>query len=212
MKQKVSFFRTQHPFIMLIPGLWALGFAFMGAYGMSDGFTTWNVPFWEYELGLGLFVAVFLLIWYSFPLSIFWISMTGLQQVCIVGDEVRFCFGPLVLRRLPFSEIKTVIRTGDDGPPPSYSIFTTKSNHRKPWRLVLSTIPAEELRLQSRSFREKRKTKNQTLRMADHAAASNRTVQDYIARRFFLNRLWLEWSPEAEEALRKHLTTTIFIL
>jgi hypothetical protein len=212
MKQKISFFRARYPFITLIPGLWALGFAFMGAYGMSDGFTTWHLPFWKYELGPGLFIAVFLLVWFSIPLSIFWMAMTSIQQVRIEADEVLFCLGPLVLRRLPFSEIKTVIRTGDDGPPPSYSIFTTRSNYRKPWRLVLSTIPAEELRLQSRSFREKRKMKNQTLRMADHATASNRTVRDYIAKRFSLNRLWLEWSPEAEEALREHLTTTIFIL
>lgn len=199
--------RYRGPAVAGLMGFFGIGFIFTAVYGMSDGFTDWAFPVWEMEPGLAAFVTVFLLLWFSFALFWTWMAFRPLQTVLITGGEVRFCLGPLVFRRIPVTEIRAVIRTNvgngrswnpQYGPPPA--------------RLILSRVPVEELRERSRDLRLRRKRDDQDLRLGDHIRVPDETVKAYVGSTFRENRLYLEWTPEAQQMLRENLSTAVFLL
>lgn len=181
-------------------------------HSLTDGFTAWKLPVWEMKPALGIFVTVFVTLWFSFVLCFASLLFLALERVHIVDEEVQIRIGPIVLRRLLFMDIKTVIRTGGDLSLASQSPLAIPSQMKKQRRLVLSTVPAEDLREMSRSFWVKQKIRKHNLRMKDGTKVPNQAVKRYIERRLLFQRFWLEWTPEAEETLRKHLTTSVFIL
>lgn len=90
----------------------ALGFLIMGTWGMSDGFTDWKLPFWKMDLGMGIFLFCFLLLWYAIPIWAMLHMRQAFQTIRLDWQEVRLCVGPIVLRRIPCRRIRSVIRTG----------------------------------------------------------------------------------------------------
>ena len=181
-------------------------------HSLTDGFTTWKLPVWEMKPALGIFVTVFVTLWFSFVLCFASLLFLALERVHIVDEEVQIRIGPIVLRRLLFMDIKTVIRTGGDLSLAPQSPLAIPSQMKKQRRLVLSTVPAEDLREMSRSFWVKQKIRKHNLRTKDGTKVPNQAVKRYIERRLLFQRFWLEWTPDAEETLRKHLTTSVFIL
>ena len=199
--------RYRIPAIAGVMGLFGICFIFTGLYGMSDGFTEWQLPVWEMEPGLAIFITVFLLVWYGFAFFLTWMAFSPLQTVRIIGGEVQFCLGPLVFRRIPISEIRTVVRTNVS------SGWNQNSRYSPPpSRLILSRVPVEELRERSMDLQTRRRMKNQELHIGDHTRVRDETVKAYLGSTFRENRLFLEWSPEAQQLLRENLTTAVFLL
>lgn len=199
--------RYRAPAVAGLMGFFGIVFIFTALHGMTDGFVKWPFRVWEMEPGPAIFITVFLLAWYGFALFWTWLAFRPLQTVRITGGEVQFCLGPLVFRRIPVTEIRTVIRTNvgngwdrrePHGPPPS--------------RLILSRVPVEELRERSMDLQTRRKRNRQDLRLGDHARVPDETVKAWVGSTFRENRLFLEWTPEAELLLRENLTTAVFLL
>lgn len=211
-RQKKTYPRMNEPLQCILAGGWAAALLCLGVWGLTDGFTTWRLPFWKMELGWGIFIALFLAVWFTIPLFIARLLILGLQQVRIDQEEVQLCIGPFVLRRLHFSQIRTVVRTGGDMSEWPMTPLRTTYPKKKKRNLVFCTEDAEEIRKRSRSAKVKRKADWQRLRMEDQKNASNEEVKRYFERRMLFVPFWMEWSTDAEETLRKRLTTTVFIL
>jgi hypothetical protein len=193
-------------------------FMFCAAIDSLTGrFTTWKLPVWKMDLGGALFVTVFMLLWLGFVGSFARLFFLALETVEVTREAVRIKIGPLVIRRMDLDCIKTVIRTGDEHPPYPTDVLgfgmPYDSNQKySTWKLVLSSIQAEELREMSLSLEQKRLQKRQMQRMGNKEKDAARRIKRYMRRNFLKNRFWLEYSEEAEEALRKYLTTTVFIV
>lgn len=217
-KNYKTFPRVSDPLILILFGGWGLFIAGSAIWGISDGFTDWKLPFWRMDLWGGLFIAVFMLFWFGFIGVIVWFALRPLQQVRVAPEEVSIWFGPICLQRLIVAEIKTVVATGQKTAYCGNTLrerimpIVSASSTEKRGKLILSTISAEELREQSRSLPDKQRLRLQALHMGDELRVSDRTVKHYIQKNHLLNRFWVEWTPQAEEILRKQLTTTVFIL
>lgn len=217
-KNYKTFPRVSDPLILILAGGWALFIAGSAIWGISDGFTDWRLPIWRMELGPALFVTVFMLAWFGFVGWFVWFGLRPLQHVRVTPEELSIWLGPICLRRLMTAQIKTVVSVGKKTPycgntlqerlVPNASVFFTG----KRGKLILSTIPAEELREQSRSLPDKQRLRLQALHIGDELRVSDQSVKRYMQKNFSMNRFWIEWTPQAEEILRKQLTTTVFIL
>ena len=204
--------RTNSPLVNVVAGGIGLGMVCIGIWGMSDGLTTWRLPFWKMEFPYGLIVGAFLLVWYSIPLSIGRNFLPGLETIHITQEEIRCQLGPIVLWRLSFTDIHTVIRTGSPvskGPAPPPYVLRTKKKFR---HIIFSTRAAEELREECRDWKAKRRARNSQFRMGHRKLTSDQQVKRWFERRLLLTRFRMEWTEEAEEILRQRLTTTTFIL
>lgn len=194
------------PAIMVVFGAWGMMILCMALWGISDGFTTWRLPFWKMDFGPGLFVLVFLMLWFGVIFHVVWYALLPLHRVKITSDEVRICLGPVTLHRLSLMDVKTVVQTGENKrflQPLPLAYFRSRPVYggRKASRLVLMTVSSEELRERARD----RKT-------VEMSTVPDRRVREYTAKAFFHNRFWLEWSAEAEKELRKYLPFSGFIL
>lgn len=198
------FWREEH---LLIGGGWSVLSLLMVAESWTDGFTRWDPP----SMVNGSLVMECILIGAAVAILIF-VALPVLETIHITQEEVLCRLGPIVLWRLPFSEIRTVIRTGspvsDSSAPPKYIPYTEKKFRH----LVFSTVEAEELRLRCRGLETKNRDRKGRFRMESRKLATNEEVKRYFKRRLFLLRHRMEWSEDAENALRQRLTTTTFIL
>lgn len=211
-KDRKIYPKMNHPLACLVLGGWACFLLGAALWGMSDGFTKWLLPFWKLSVREGLFVAAVLVAWFGMALLFCRLLILGLEFVVIDREEVKFCLGPIVLRRLHFSEVSTVIRTGGDlsewPQTPLRSIYPKKKSRN----LVFSTKTEEELRTASRTQTSKRKANKQQVRMQDPKMATNQEVKRYFERRMLITPFWMEWSTDAEVTLLSRMTTTVFIL
>lgn len=195
--------RVYDPPFTLVFAAWGMMMICMAIWGISDGFTTWKLPVWEMELGPGIFVTLFMGFWFGFILFLVSLCLRPLHRVKISPEEIRICLGPIVLRRISTLDILTVVRTGELPPLvrlASYRYAPKYAHIPKAWRLVLSTVPTEQLRENARNAATR-----------DMHTVPNSRVCKYMERAFFQNRFWLEWSKEAEAALRKALPSAVFI-
>lgn len=181
-----------HPAAALM-ALWGIGFVFMAIYGMSGGFTTWYLPVWEMELFPAIFVSAFLIVWYGFAFFWIWMALRPLQTVRLDGKEVMICFGSMVLRRMEYTEVKTVILTAEQGQ------LSRGRYHAAPRRLILSDKTMEELL--EKAGRSCTSCKNPEL-----------YIRNYLRYRWKENGFFLEWTEEVEGILREQLTTSVFIM
>lgn len=193
-------------------GGWACFMLGLGVWGISDGFTTWKLPFWNMPFGIGLFIAVFQLVWFGGVLAGCRLLILGMEFIVMDQEEIKFCVGPVVLRRLHFSEIKTVVRTGGDMSEWPQTPLRSTYPKKKTRNLVFSMETADELRMRSRNWHNKRKAKKQQVRMMDQKSATNEEVKRYFERRMLFTPYWMEWCTDAEATLRANMTTTTFIL
>lgn len=211
-RQRKTYPRMNNPLGCIMIGGWAMMMFCVAVWGMSDGLTTWKLPFWRMDLGAGIFIAVFLLIWYGLVLFAVRLLFLGLEQVRIDREEVQLCLGPIVLRRLHFSEILTVVRTGGDMSEWPVTPLRTAYPQKKKRNLVFCTENADEVRERSRRLKNRRKANLQQIRMQDQKKATNQEVKRHFERRMLITPFWMEWSSDAENTLRERLTTTVFIL
>lgn len=211
-RQEKIYPRMNNPLACVMFGGWGAMILCMGIWGMSDGLTTWSLPFWRMEFGPGLFIAMFLLLWYGILLALVRRLILGLEWIKISQEEVRLYFGPFLIRRLYFSEIRTVVRTGGDMSECPETPLRSAGPKKKKRDIVFCTADAEELRMRSRSAKSRRKADRQQLRMRDVKKATNQEVKRYFERRMLITPFWMEWSTAAEETLMERLTTTVFIL
>ena len=181
-----------HPAAALM-AVWGIGFLFMAVYGMSGGFTTWYLPVWEMEQPAAIFVAAFLCVGYGFVLFWIWMALRPLQTVRLNGTEVKICLGPLVLRRMEYAEVRTIILTSAE---PRFVRGRYQSNPR---RLILSDKTVDDL-----------------MEKAGVSAFSCRNpelyIRNYLRYRWKEKRFFLEWTEENEGILREILTTSAFIV
>lgn len=218
LRQDVILPREKFSVIPLFFAGWGLFIMGMAVVGITDNFTTWKLPVWKMNFGAAIFITLFMTAWFGLLSFVVGISLRGVQQVRITDEEVRICLGPVVLKRLSLMQVKSVVRTGDILP--AYGArslaWVPRNRHgaevREPDRLILCTVPAEELREMSRSFLEKQKMRSQLQRMQDRSIVSNAAVKKHIRKNLRINRFWLEYTPEAEAVLRKHLTSATFIM
>ena len=172
----------------------SIGWMFFEALSdFTEEFTV--LPFSDWS-GFGIFANLFMIMWFCLLGSVALSGLHGLHTVQISREGVRIKLGPITIRDLDVTEIKTVVRIA----------------YKNSSRLVLLTDTAEELREKSRSFADKRKLRHQDLRMKDHARVADNVVKGYVSRNLWKNRFWMEWSSDLERELRKNLTTTIFIV
>ena len=215
--------KTFHRVRQRIPYLGVGGMAIFMFYSalesFTEGFTTLRLSVWEKDAGLALFVTLFMLFWFGFAGGFARLFFLALETVEVTPEEVRIKIGPLVVRKMHLTEIKTVVRTGDELPPyPSMaealssSSYSNSGKEYSTWKLVLSKIPAEELKEMSLSAKQKTIQKNQMERMANRDAEHHRRIKRYMKRSLLKNRFWIEYSSSLEETLRKYLTTTVFIV
>ena len=184
---------------------------------LTGHFTTWKLPVWKMDLGGALFVTGFMLVWFGFVGSFARLFFLALETEEVTRESIRIKIGPLVIRRMDMDCIKTVIRTGDEYPsyPTDFLGFGMPfdSNQKySTWKLVFSPIRAEELQEMSLSLKQKRLQKRQMQRMGNKDRDSAKRIKRYMRRNMLKNRFWMEYSKEAEEVLRKYLTTTVFIV
>ena len=196
--------RDEH---LLIGGGCSAMFLIMVAVSWTDSFTRWDPP----SMVNGSLVMECILIG-AVAAYLMFFALPVVETIHITQEEVLCRLGPIVLWRLPFSEIRTVIRTGspvsDSSAPPKYILYTEKKFRH----LVFSTVEAEELRLRCRDLETKNRDRKGRFRMESRKLATNEEVKRYFKRRLFLLHHRMEWSEAAEAALRQRLTTTIFIL
>lgn len=160
-----------------------VAFLSVALWGMSDGFTEWKLPFWEYEQPMGIFVFCFLLVWFSIPVGILIHMSQAFQTIRLDREELRLCIGPWVLRRIPCRKVRTVVRTG-------ISPFPVRRGTRgHEYWLVLCTDDLKTL--QGDMSLEKLKNK------LDRGRTPGTLVVD--------------WSSELEEALHRVLRYAVFV-
>lgn len=181
-----------HPAAALM-ALWGIGIVFMAIYGISGGFTTWYLPVWEMEWYTAIFVTVFMSVWFGFAFFWTWMALRPLQTVRLDGNEVKICFGPLVLRRMGYTEIRTVVLTAE-------RFRLSRGQYRSdPRRLILSDKTVEELL--EKAGVSGNSCKNQEL-----------YIRNYLRYHWKEKRFFLEWTEEVEGILREKLTTSVFIV
>lgn len=208
-----KFPRTNIPEEGFLAGGMGLGIMCMGIWGITDGLTKWRLPFNQTNIWGSIVGLLFEIVWFGFLWFVFGRRFfPSLQTIHISGEEVRCQLGPIVLWRLPFSEIHTVIRTGspvaDSHAPPKYVRYTEKRFRH----LVFSTVGPGELRHRCRSLEAKNRDRAGRFRMEHRMQATNEEIKRWHERRLLFLRRRMEWTEEAESALRKQLTTTTFIL
>ena len=172
---------------------------------MTDEFTTWKLPVWDMEPEAAAMTMVFLCIWYGVPLAMIWRFFRQFQTVRISREEVRFCMGSVVFRRIPLGEICTVVQS---------NVRTAGWDYRygvPPSRMIFSRIPVDELRERSRGLQLTRKMKHQELRLGDPVRVRDETVKSYLGSTWLENRDYMEWNAEAALILRKLHPTATFI-
>lgn len=150
-----------------------------------------------------IFVTVLLVCWFSIVGSGLLLSLTGLHTVRIGHGEIQICLGRLVLRRISCEQVKTV----------GTSIFAAQRgvNPSCLYLLVLSPHSADTLNEKGqKSLRSMNAHRNAPYAMhpltGPFAAA-----RAYLLNHYLGSLLWMEYSPEAEAALRQTLTTTQFL-
>lgn len=159
-------------------------FLFVAVWGMSDGFTEWKLPFWEYEPAMGIFIFCFLLVWFSIPIGLLIYMSQAFQTIRLDREEVRLCIGPWVLRRIPCREIRTVVRTGIS----PFPVGRGTRGHQ--YWLVLCT---DDLR---------------TLQ----GDMSLERLKDRLDKGRTPGTLVVDWSSELEEALQRRLSRASFVV
>ena len=214
-KTNTVFRREFAPFEMLFVAGAGLFIVFGSIYGMSDGFTTWRLPVWEMPFVGALVVSAFLLVWFGFAFGIIWFALRCTHTVHISPEEISVRMGPIVLHRMPLSEVRTVIRIHE--PPAAYGTSPLligwdkwhAANRSASPKLVISRIPAEQLL--ERAAGGKRK-EGVPLGLRTDPYYSGRAIKKYVQKHWILKRFWIGHTSIAEESLRKNLTTAIFIL
>lgn len=177
------------------------------AQSWTDGFTRWDPP--TMVNGSLVMECIVLALVVG---TLFFVVLPDLETIHITQEEVRCQLGPVVVWRLPFTDIRTVIRTGspvtDIHAPPKYILYTEKKFRY----LIFSMVEAEELRLRCRSMETKKRDKKGQFRMKHGKRATDQEVKYWHERRRLLLRFRMEWTEEAESTLRQRMTTTTFIL
>lgn len=150
-----------------------------------------------------IFVTVLLICWFSIVGSGLLLSLAGLHTIRIGHGEIQICLGRLVLRRISAEQVKTV----------GTSILAARRgvNPSCLYILVLSPHSADTLNEKGqKSLRSMNAHRNSPYAMhpltGPWAAA-----RAYLLNHYLRSLLWLEYSPEAENALRETLKTTIFL-
>lgn len=88
-----------------------LGFLILGLWAMTDGFTGWWLRFWEAEeLPMAILMFCFPILWFSIPVFAMFHMRWALQTIRLDRQELRVCLGPIILRRIPCRQIRTVVR------------------------------------------------------------------------------------------------------
>lgn len=192
---------------LMVCGGWSALLLYLVAESWTDGFTRWDPP----TMVNGSLVMECILIGVAVAMLIF-LALPVVETIHITREEVQCRLGPIVLWRLPFTEIRTVIRTGspvsDIHAPPKYILFTEKRFRH----LVFSTVGAEELRLRCRTREARNRDRKGQFRMEHRKQATDQEVKRWHERRLVFFRHRMEWTEEAENILRQRLTTGKFIL
>jgi len=214
-KNGTVFRREYTPLFMLFPVFGGLIVVFGGIYGMSDGFTTWRLPVWEMDFFPGLLITVFLLVWFGIGGGVIWSSLRCLHTVHITADEIMIRLGPLVLHKMPLSEVRSVVRIKEPaatyGESPlliGWDKWRASQRPASP-RLVLLSIPAEELLEQAAGSDTQGEV---PLGLRTDAYESGKRIKKHVEKTPKLRRFWIGHTSRAEEALREYLSTAVFIL
>ena len=150
-----------------------------------------------------VFIVTFLCLWYGFLVFLFLFGLTGFQSVELSQDEIRICMGPLVLRRIPTVRIKTVGQG---------VVYGKRSRSPQLFLLILSSKTTETL---NEKGMKRLKNKDICSRMRQCGVYPEGTyagARAYLFEQFAGFTLWIEDSDKVCTALRKYLTTTVFIL
>lgn len=207
MEQGQKFRRYWNEGQLMVCGGWSALVLFLVAESWTDGFTRWDPP----TMVNGSLVMECLLLLLAAVVLIF-AALPAVETIHVTREEVRCQLGSIVLWRLPFPEIHTVIRTGSpvsDAPAPPKYILVTQKRFR---HLVFSTVETEELRRRCRTRKDKSRDRKGQFRMEHRKQATDQEVKRWHERRLLFFRHRMEWSEEAEAALRQRLTTAKFIL
>lgn len=186
--------------------LWGLFFLLMSIKGMTRDFTGWVFPVWEMELPVAVFVSLFLLLWYGFVIFWIWLAARPLHTVRVSRDWVKFCIGPVVLRKIAACDIATVVIT-DAG----YGWNSGRYIQTRNAGIYLSRLSAEELRERSMDRNTRRRKQKQELHLSDSARGKDSAVAARMSKGLMGRKWYLDWSESAEQALRGNLTTSVFI-
>ena len=136
-----------------------------------------------------------------------WSGLAALQTIRLDSEALYVCVGFIVLRKIPLERIKTVGVSRI--PLTTRAIWHPDAASRV---LVLSFMTADELiqkgekSLQNPEIR--RYMEKDGLATTDSLAPA----RAFLMKTPLIHTLWIQDSPKAEEALRQHLTASIFIL
>ncbi len=161
-----------------------------------------GTPPWAMVLCVGFFAAWFgVVIWFAS------FGIVALQDVEIDRDEIRVCLGPVVLRRIPLSEVKTV------------GVSSAMQNKNRDFNgrrtemfLVLSGCTADELNEKGRRLLNSSRTVKLSQDMSVTLKGPYAAAQAYLLHHMLGSLLWVHHTPEMEAALRNRLNTTLFLI
>lgn len=148
-------------------------------------------------------VTLFLVVWFCLVGSFVLFGLAGLHAVRIGRGEIQVCLGKLVLRRIHAEQVKTVgigfMATGRGANTTGLDL------------LVLSERTAEELNEKGQKFLCSKDTAWYAARAMYPLTGPFAAARAYLLNHYLRSLLWMEYSPEAEAALRQTLTTTKFL-
>lgn len=150
-----------------------------------------------------IFVTVLLVCWFSIVGSALLLSLAGLHTIRIGHGEIQICLGRLVLRRISCEQVKTV----------GTSIFAAQRgvNPSCLYLLVLSSHSAETLNEKGQKSLHSMDSRRNSPYAMHPLTGPRAAARAYLLNHYLRSLLWLEYSPEAEAALRETLTTTVFL-
>lgn len=150
--------------------------------------------------------CMILLSWFCFTGYMTMYGLTALQTIEIDRDEIRICIGRFVLRRIKTDSVKTV------GIGAARSKYKRYGLYHGTIYLALSKDTVDELNKKGKHCLHSLSTK----RAMDFAPVlldgPNAAAKSYLLNHYLNGLLWIEWSREAEAALRQCLSTSIFLV
>ena len=183
------------------PGLlFAAGAVFMAVWAAKDMFPL--------DLGSGplwtkIFIVAFITCWYGLLVGFVLYGLSWLQTIEIDREEIRVCFGKFVVRRILLERVKTVGMSVQ---------YYSKGQGISTWELVLSEKDRYELSEKGEKYLERKsvlRRMKQAGVSADGPDAAARACLFENPRGILLR---MEWTEEAENALRQRLSTAKFML
>ena len=158
------------------------------------------------DLMMVLFLAFFA-VWICLVAWAVVLGFLALQSVRIHGDIIRLCIGPLTLKRIDLSRVKTV----GEG--------RMKLNLRAVWHpetaqrvTVLSYRTVDELNELGALCLNNPNVRVQLERSGVSPTGSSAAARAYLLKKTASEPLWIQSSPKVEEALRERLPDAIFLL